>query len=249
MEKIIQSKLAEIEEKENIRILYAVESGSRAWGFESTDSDYDVRFLYVRPKEFYLKLENTRDVIEWQLDETLDINGWDLDKLLRLLHRSNPTVYEWANSPVVYKTSPWFEDFKKGINEYFSCRRSLCHYWSMANGNYKGYLKGDVVKLKKYFYVLRPLLACRWILDYKSPPPVLFSRLMEAELEEDIKPLVESLLVLKRDTPEIGEGDRIPKLNAYLDRSIMEIKDSISRYPGDSNRPWEPLNRIFLSAF
>ena len=92
----IKQKLNEIEKRENVRILHAVESGSRAWGFASPDSDYDVRFIYVREKEFYLRLDKTRDVIEWQLDDTLDINGWDLAKALTLLHRSNPTVFEWS---------------------------------------------------------------------------------------------------------------------------------------------------------
>jgi predicted nucleotidyltransferase len=94
-----------MEKKENVRVILEVESGSRAWGFASPDSDYDVRFIYVRPKDFYLKLEKTRDVIEWQLDETLDINGWDLQKALRLLHISNPTLFEWNNSPIIYKTT------------------------------------------------------------------------------------------------------------------------------------------------
>lgn len=92
MRKIIETKLKEIEKKENVRIIYAVESGSRAWGFASPDSDYDVRFIYVRPKDYYLRLDKTKDVIEWQLDETFDINGWDLQKALRLLHGSNPTL-------------------------------------------------------------------------------------------------------------------------------------------------------------
>ena len=101
----IKQKLIEMGKTENIKILHCVESGSRAWGFPSPDSDYDVRFIYVRPKEFYLRLNKTRDVIEWQLDETLDINGWDLQKALRLLHNSNPTLFEWKNSPIVYRTS------------------------------------------------------------------------------------------------------------------------------------------------
>ena len=83
---------------ENVKILHCVESGSRAWGFASPDSDYDVRFIYIRPKEYYLRLEKTRDVIEWQLDDTLDINGWDIQKMLRLLHKSNPTVFELGKS-------------------------------------------------------------------------------------------------------------------------------------------------------
>ncbi len=105
MEELIESKLREIEEKKNIKILHCVESGSRAWGFASPDSDYDVRFIYVRPKEFYLRLDKTRDVIEWQLDDTFDINGWDISKALSLLYKSNPTLFEWNSSPIVYKTT------------------------------------------------------------------------------------------------------------------------------------------------
>lgn len=92
MEQVIREKLAEIENKENVRIIMAVESGSRAWGFASPDSDYDVRFVYVRKLEDYLKLDKTRDVIEWQLDDTLDISGWDLKKALQLMHESNPSI-------------------------------------------------------------------------------------------------------------------------------------------------------------
>ena len=103
-QEIIPAKLREIEAREHVRILHCVESGSRAWGFASPDSDYDVRFVYVRQPEHYLRLDKTRDVIEWQLDDTLDINGWDLQKTLRLLHRSNPTVFEWNSSP--YSTKP-----------------------------------------------------------------------------------------------------------------------------------------------
>ena len=93
MRELILEKLKEIEVQENIKIQHCIESGSRAWGFASPDSDYDVRFIYVRPKEFYLRLDKTRDVIEWQLDDTLDINGWDIKKALTLLHSSNPTLF------------------------------------------------------------------------------------------------------------------------------------------------------------
>ena len=157
----IQEKLNEIEAKERIRILHCVESGSRAWGFASPDSDYDVRFVYVRRTEDYLRLEKTRDVIEWQLDETLDINGWDLQKALRLLHKSNPTLFEWNNSPVVYRTTEDWMKLSRVIDEFFLAKAGLYHYLSTAKKNYREYLKGETVKYKKYFYVLRPLLACR----------------------------------------------------------------------------------------
>ena len=148
MRQIICEKLDQIEQRENVRILHAVESGSRAWGFASPDSDYDVRFLYVRPREYYLRLDKQRDVIEWQLDDTLDINGWDLQKALRLLHSSNPTLFEWTNSPIVYRTTPVWENVRVVINQYFSSKSGLYHYLNMANSNYREFLKGETVRLK-----------------------------------------------------------------------------------------------------
>lgn len=124
MEELIQEKLHEIEKRENCRILLAVESGSRAWGFASPDSDYDVRFIYVRDKESYLKLNRPRDVIELPINDVLDINGWDVEKALKLLHKSNPTVFEWFSSPVIYKTTPFADQFKPVMQHYDSDRRT-----------------------------------------------------------------------------------------------------------------------------
>ena len=223
VQEIIPAKLKEIEARENIRVIHCVESGSRAWGFASPDSDYDVRFIYVRPLEYYLRLDKTRDVIEWQLDETLDINGWDLQKALRLLHSSNPTLFEWNNSPIVYKTTPEWAEISAIIEHFFQKKAGLYHYLSTAKKNYREYLKGDMVKLKKYFYVLRPILACRWILEKQTPPPMLFSTLADACLDEALVPAVTDLLRLKMETPEIGLGPRIDIINDYLDASIEEV--------------------------
>lgn len=122
MEALIKEKLHEIEQRENCRILLAVESGSRAWGFASPDSDYDVRFIYVRPRESYLRLNRVRDVIELPINGVLDINGWDVDKTLKLLHKSNPTVFEWFSSPIVYQTTDFTEAFKPVMRRYFSSK-------------------------------------------------------------------------------------------------------------------------------
>ena len=137
MRKTILNKLADIEKTENVRILLAVESGSRAWGFASPDSDYDVRFIYVRPKEDYLRLEKTRDVIELPIEGELDINGWDLDKTLRLLRASNPTLFEWFSSPIVYRETAFAQEFRSIMQRYFSSKRGLSHYLSMASSNYR----------------------------------------------------------------------------------------------------------------
>ncbi len=248
MRELILEKLNEIEKRENIKILHCVESGSRAWGFASPDSDYDVRFIYVRPKEFYLRLDKTRDVIEWQLDDTLDINGWDIQKALTLLHKSNPTLFEWNSSPIVYKTTDEWKEIATVINCYFVAKSGLYHYLSTAKRNYSEYLKSDVVRLKKYFYVLRPLLACKWILAEETPPPMEFHVLMEKYLDEDIRHDVEKLLDLKMNAPEITTGKRFERVNDYLDNTIAEIETIISTLSDDRTQSWNELNKIFLKV-
>lgn len=242
----ILEKLNEIEKHENVKILHCIESGSRAWGFASPDSDYDVRFIYVRPKEYYLRLDKTRDVIEWQLDDTLDINGWDIKKALTLLHKSNPTLFEWNSSPIVYKTTDEWKEIANVINSYFIAKSGLYHYLNTAKSNYREYLKKDKVRIKKYFYVLRPLLACKWILEENTPPPMEFHILMEKYLDEDIKPDVEKLLDLKMNKPEITTGKRFDRINDYLDNTITEIENIISTLSDNKTQSWDKLNEIFL---
>lgn len=220
----ISEKLREIESKEHVKIIMAVESGSRAWGFESPDSDYDVRFIYVHSKEEYLRLDEVRDVIEWQLDDVLDINGWDVKKALQLLYKSNPTVFEWRASPIIYRGSAEFERLKELLPVYFSKKKGLYYYLHMAETNYREYLKTDEVRIKKYFYVLRPLLAAKWILDYNCPPPMLFSELMREELDAALKSEVDRLLKMKREFPEMGVAPRVQILNDYIECTMEMIK-------------------------
>ena len=240
--------MREIETSENIRILYCAEAGSRAWGFASPDSDYDVRFIYLRPLEYYLRLDKTRDVIEWQLDETLDINGWDLQKALRLLHASNATLFEWNRSPIVYKTTPEWKKISAVIEHFFQEKAGIYHYLSMAKKNYREYLKDDRVRVKKYFYVLRPLLACRWILEKQTPPPMLFSELANAFLDGKVASAVNELLRLKMETSELGLAPRIEVINEYLDASIEEIDQRIQAIPSSKNAAWDELNTLFLKV-
>ena len=247
MRETILSKLRQIEKDYNVRVLLAVESGSRAWGFASPDSDYDVRFIYARPEKDYLRLENVRDVIELPINEELDINGWDLQKTLRLLYRSNPTLFEWFSSPIVYVETAFADRLREIMTDYFSTKKSLYHYISMAEGNYREFLRGETVKAKKYFYVLRPVLACRWVLGRKTPPPMLFSELAAAELPEFLRPEVERLLDLKMNSPEVKEIPRIDVLNRYLDESITDIKSRIAGLE-DSHNSWEKLNELFLNT-
>ena len=248
MEALILEKLHKIEQRENCRILLAVESGSRAWGFASPDSDYDVRFIYVRDKESYLKLNRPRDVIELPINDVLDINGWDVDKALKLLHKSNPTVFEWFSSPVIYKTTPFRRPVQACHAALLLSKSGLWHYLQMASGNYRDYLKRDMVKAKKYFYVLRPILACRWILEKGTPPPMLFSELAASQLPDYLEKTVAKLLDLKMNSPEVKMIPRIDILNAYMDRSIAEVRALVEQYPREITKDWEELNALFLAA-
>lgn len=247
MKEIILNKLKDIEEKENVKIIHCIESGSRAWGFASPDSDYDVRFIYIRPIEYYLRLDETRDVIEWQLDDTLDINGWDIQKLFRLLYKSNPTVFEWNGSSIIYKTTDEWQNISKIINNYFVKKSGLYHYLNMARTNYRQYLKDDLVVLKKYFYVLRPILACKWILSKGTPPPMLFEVLVENCLEDNLKNEVYKLLDAKINNPEIKKAPKISILNDYIIKSFAELEQILDNYSNDANDKWDNLNELFIS--
>lgn len=248
MKERITQKLREIEEENKVRILLAVESGSRAWGFASPDSDYDVRFVYVRTKEDYLRLEEKRDVMEFPIDAALDISGWDLQKALRLLYGSNPVLFEWFSSPIVYKETPFAGQLRERLPDYFSPKKSLYHYLNMAENNYRQYLKGDTVKAKKYFYVLRPLLACRWILERHTPPPVKFCNLAKAELPPELTGEVRRLLRLKTDCPEIKEIPRIDAINGFFDEQLGPIRERLAAMPEEKKHSWAELDALFLSA-
>lgn len=247
MKEQINAKLDEIEKKENVRILHCVESGSRAWGFASPDSDYDVRFIYVREKEFYLRLDKTRDVIEWQLDETLDISGWDLKKALVLLRKSNPTLFEWNASPIVYRTTQVWNEFSAEMNGFFDKKSALYHYLSIAKKNYRRYFQEENVQVKKYFYVLRPLLACRWIIEEGTPPPLPFRTLTDRYLEGTIKNGVDEMLSIKINVPETGKIGRFESVDRYIEQAIETTDKILTEIPANKPQSWDKLNKKFLS--
>ena len=245
IEKEISEKLDRIEEKEGVRILHAVESGSRAWGFASPDSDYDVRFVYVRPKEDYLLLNEPRDVIEWQLDEVLDINGWDLKKALRQFARGNATLFEWSGSPIVYRTTKAWEKIREVSKQYFSEKAAVYHYYGTANSTLQGYLLGETVRYKKYFYALRPLFAAQFIEKYHMAPPVLFDELLKLDMPQELKIAVGELLERKKKTTEGEENIHIPVIRTFIEFETARQKKIADSPPDDHNKDWAALNEIF----
>jgi predicted nucleotidyltransferase len=181
MDAAIQSAIDDIEREHDVRVLYAAESGSRAWGFASPDSDYDVRFVYVHATDWYLQVFEQRDVIERMLPGDLDVSGWELRKALRLMTKCNLAFNEWFDSPIVYRADDAFaEQVRRLIARHFQPTRALFHYLSMARNTHDEHLIDDTVRLKKLFYFLRPILACRWIEHARRQPPTRFAELLAA---------------------------------------------------------------------
>ncbi len=249
----IQQRIAEeldrIEQAEECRILLAVESGSRAWGFPSRDSDYDVRFIYIRPLPWYLSidLDRKRDVIERPITDELDISGWDLKKALRLFSKSNPPLLEWLSSPIVYASEC---DFAAGLTNllptHYSPIGSVYHYLHMARGNYREYLKNDVVWLKKYLYALRPLLAVRWIEQNRDAVPMEFSRLLVTiEAEPALVEEIRALVARKMAGDELARGPAIPAISEFIAGELDRLEKF---HPASRQAPrdFTQLNEFFL---
>lgn len=227
----ILERLRKVEAQHGVRILFAIESGSRAWGFASPNSDYDVRFIYMREPEWYqaVDLEERRDVIEYPIFDDIDLNGWDVRKALRLFWKSNPAFVEWIQSPITYIDQGAFRATAlRLLPEIYSPEKGIYHYRSMAKTNYRGYLREPTVRLKKYFYVLRPLLAARWVEKTGQAAPIEFETLLGL-LKDDPETLAEVRILLekKKGTPELGLAPAVPLLNdfieAELERASLEV--------------------------
>lgn len=249
----IGQRLRTLEAAEGVRIVLAVESGSRAWGFASPDSDYDVRFIYVRPTAHYLsiRVEDRRDVIEQPIVDEIDLNGWDLRKALRLLARTNPAVIEWLHSPITYVERGRFRARALALPPaLYSSVRGLHHYRHMAAGNYRAYLRGERVRLKKYLYLLRPLLAARWIEARGTPPPMAFEALLAAtELPHDFREAVAELLARKRSASEMADGPPLPPLQRFIEAELARSVVTQPRHEAlAAEAAWEALDRLFLEV-
>ena len=244
MKEVIKSKLDQIEKDRNIKILYAVESGSRAWGFASQDSDYDVRFIYVPDITYYFKVHNPRDVIE-VMDGDLDFAGWELRKALGLLYKGNPPLLEWLTSPLIYKEdAEAVQELKNVSRGYYDAKKAIYHYIHMAEGNYRQYiLNRSDVKLKKYLYVIRPILACLWIIKYSTMPPMEIARTLELLKQDKLAyEEISKLLKDKRSGVELGMGPKNPILNNFIDQHL-NICHSFVRSLESEHKDIEPLNQ------
>jgi uncharacterized protein len=210
--------LRDIEAEHDVKLLFACESGSRGWGFASPDSDYDVRFVYVNRLDWYLTVEPGRDVIEQPISGELDVNGWDLRKALKLLRASNPVLLEWLRSPIQYMRDERLAPRLQQLAErHLSFDRAYYHYVSMAKKNCREHLLGEVVRYKKYLYVLRPLLAARWIREGRGAPPMVFAELAQATLDDAaLIAEINRLLEVKMRAGEAATSPRWKAIHAFI---------------------------------
>ncbi len=246
----ILAKLQEIENKNQIKILYAIESGSRGWGFASQDSDYDVRFLYLHPVEWYLSIETKPDCLEEPINKLLDINGWDLKKALLLFKKSNPPLLEWLHSPIVYRDNYSIATQLRALEAaYFAPVPTLYHYLHIAKNKVIEIQATEQVKLKKYFYILRPLLACNWTMKYQTMPPMEFAKLLEAaELSSDLQTKIQALLVKKIASQESDCEAKSALLLDFFNTEIERAQNYLTENHKTKTPDYQALNQLFQTT-
>ncbi len=248
MRQTIVETLERIQREQNIYILYAVESGSRAWGFASPDSDYDVRYIYVRRREDYLRIDQPKDTIDGPLDDVLDFSGWDIRKTLSLLKKTNPSLMEWVRSPIVYHTTPAWKRLTEHFPAFFSVRKNMYHYLSMAASNWDKMLAAEEVRLKHYLYTLRALLSCRWLAEFGSSPSIEFAVLRERVLPEYLQDTVEELLRRKVAADEKGMTSHFPELDDFISRELIRLRDMLPGMPDVEIQDYTALNALLLQV-
>ena len=233
MKNRILKELYNIEQTHSVKIIYACESGSRAWGFASKDSDYDVRFIYAHPNDWYLSIAEKKDVIEIPVDEELDINGWDIRKSLRLLRKSNSPLLEWLSSPIVYKNveaavCPFYALSKRAFLPESSCH----HYLSMARSSIAKFQNEQDVKIKSYLYAARTILCCKWIIESMNQPPMLIQDLLKKFLPTGkIRNFVDKIIDLKRTDSESTRIERSSHFEDYMNEEFRSLDAKIPKNP------------------
>lgn len=245
MKKKILKILTDIENEFSVEVLYACESGSRAWGFASPDSDYDVRFIYRHHRDHYLQIDERKDVIELPVDSVLDINGWDIKKALKLFRNSNSPLYEWLQSPVVYSQKDSFiATIHPLMREYYSLKAGLHHYTSMTLNTLRDSLEDENVRLKKYFYALRPLAAAMWICNRSELPPMEFNKLRVVFENNVIQETIDKLLEQKSKANEKELIPGIDLLNSFVAYELERVNEMAAEIPVTKSDT-EKLNELF----
>ena len=225
MQELILHHLHRIAQEKGIRILFACETGSRGWGFASPDSDFDIRFIYVHPQDLYLSINNPQDTINTIFEdggEILDFNAWDLRKTLHHLRKSNATPFEWLQSPMLYYQEGNFREVLWAMApQFFNPQAAVNHYLGICHNSIKTGISDGHIKIKKYFYILRPLLAAMWARDKQSVPPMEFQHLLIQV--EDNMPFMAAIRQLLAEKELAKEGEVTPLVPVIQDFIELEM--------------------------
>ena len=235
----IINKLKLIEDQYKVKVLYACETGSRAWGFPSPDSDYDVRIIYMHEPDWYLSLSEGKDTIEMMAnDGDLDITGWDVRKCLRLLWKSNGALLERIQSPIVYLEKDGIvSSFREHAEKCFSPIATLYHYFGMAKTSFADVDELETIKLKKLFYSLRATLACKWILEKNSIPPIVFTTMVdELNFDETLKHRIRELIKLKSGENESYMHPKENELNIFIREQLKIAEEKADSLKGTKDK-------------
>lgn len=246
MQNRIKQKLAELAQQHNIHILYACESGSRAWGFPSPNSDYDVRFIYVHRFEKYLAIDNPASHLTFPIDDELDLHGWDLKKTLQLIRKSNTTPFEWLQSPIIYQqNAPIANQLWQLCADFFNARGNIHHYLGIAKSALQS-SEGQQIGIKKLFYVLRPLLCAKWCLEKQQIAPMAITPLLTL-LPDDLSQQINDIIALKATMTESTPITIDPKILLFIEQSMIEIKESLQAID-EQHFKADKLDRFFIQT-
>lgn len=245
MNNLILKNIRDFEKRNKIRIIFAVESGSREWGFASDDSDYDIRCVHISSINDYLSLNQPKEQLE-EIKDNIDIVSWDIHKFFNLLLKSNPTVSEWLSSKKSYISNKFWKYHRKDIlkifNNGFSRNKLKIHYSSLAKQNYSKYINlPDKVLLKKYVYILRALGCIEFIEKTNSLPPLNW-KLSSKYLPNPIKKIFAQMVNQKKSS-ESNKGNR----NEILDRWI-EQKLNLKYWEDEANFDTKFINQIVIKT-
>ena len=250
IEPLIAERLAAIEATHDVRILLAVESGSHACGYASPGSDYDVRFIYAHPMDWYfaVDLEERRDVLEFPIEGDIDLHGWDVRKALRLLWRSNPTAVEWLQSPIVYQEAGSFAASARALlPRIYSLNRGFYHHRKIAKNDFRTHLRASPLQHKKYFYVLRSLLTVLWLERHAAPPPLALPQLLSLlDPRSEALAAIEHLLAARQITPDLGMGPPIPAIHAFIAAELARL-EAHAPVEQTLDASADELNALFLA--
>jgi uncharacterized protein len=229
----IVQKLNDLEIDNGITVLFACESGSRAWGFSSIDSDYDIRFIYIRKLSDYITITDKPDTLEFPIVDNLDFSGWDLKKFLKHIYKSNGVMFEWLQSPIIYYAKDSFVSDNLHLSRtYFRAKPTLYHYLGLTKRTFLDIKDTDKVKIKRYFYAIRPILAAKFITANNELPPMTIQSLMEkVEGISDVRSIIEDLMAEKEKQEESFLINRIPELDNYIEREIIRITEIADEFP------------------